>query len=148
MREVQPMQWQFIETPQDGTLMLTWQPLDVMGTTFASDGYIWADAEHRFTSEVRGYVSAARFSGRPGLTTPRPSRSSSKDPVIEQRAKQWRLTAENVTDYSREIPVTDYQTPTLACGSRTTRKPPLETTFLPRPSPFHRLCRRKSSKED
>ncbi|KIW59600.1 hypothetical protein PV05_04039 [Exophiala xenobiotica] len=56
VREVQPMQWQFIETPQDGTLMLTWQPLDVMATTFASDGYIWADAEHRFTSEVRGYT--------------------------------------------------------------------------------------------
>jgi hypothetical protein len=60
VREVQPMQWQFIETPQDGTLMLTWQPLDLMATTFASDGYIWADAEHRFTSEVRGYVSTTR----------------------------------------------------------------------------------------
>lgn len=57
MREIQPVQWQMIETPQDGTLMLTWQPNEALGTTFASDGYIWADAEHRFTSEVRGYVS-------------------------------------------------------------------------------------------
>ncbi|KIW10870.1 hypothetical protein PV08_10169 [Exophiala spinifera] len=56
VREIQPVQWQMIETPQDGTLMLTWQPSEALGTTFASDGYIWADAEHRFTSEVRGYT--------------------------------------------------------------------------------------------
>ncbi|KAK6367307.1 hypothetical protein LTS17_010232 [Exophiala oligosperma] len=56
VREIQPVQWQMIETPQDGTLMLTWQPNEALGTTFASDGYIWADAEHRFTSEVRGYT--------------------------------------------------------------------------------------------
>ncbi|KIX03647.1 uncharacterized protein Z518_07200 [Rhinocladiella mackenziei CBS 650.93] len=56
VRDLQPMQWQFIETPPDGTLMLTWQPLDYLGTTFASDGFIWADQEHVFKSEVRGYT--------------------------------------------------------------------------------------------
>jgi len=56
VRDLQPMQWQMIEAPADGTLMLTWQPLEYIGTTFASDGYIWADAEHVFKSEVRGYV--------------------------------------------------------------------------------------------
>lgn len=50
-----------IETPADGTLMLTWQPLEYLGTNFASDGFIWADAEHVFKSEVRGYVGDLPF---------------------------------------------------------------------------------------
>ncbi|EXJ93184.1 hypothetical protein A1O3_01741 [Capronia epimyces CBS 606.96] len=56
VRDLQPVQWQFVETPPDGTLMLTWQPLEYLGTNFASDGYVWADAEHVFKSEVRGYT--------------------------------------------------------------------------------------------
>lgn len=56
VRELQPMQWQFLEPPQDGTLMLTWQPLEYLNTNFASDGYIWADVEVSFKQEVRGYV--------------------------------------------------------------------------------------------
>lgn len=50
------MQWQFLDSPQDGTLVLTWQPLEYLNTNFASDGYIWADVEVSFKSEVRGYV--------------------------------------------------------------------------------------------
>ncbi|KAI1609912.1 hypothetical protein EDD36DRAFT_498722 [Exophiala viscosa] len=56
VRDLQPVQWQFIDTPQDGMLMLTWQPLEYLGTAFASDGFVWADAEHVFKSEVRGYT--------------------------------------------------------------------------------------------
>lgn len=55
VRDVQPVQWQFLDGPQDGSLFLTWQPLEYLGTTFASDGYVWADAEQPFTSEVQGY---------------------------------------------------------------------------------------------
>lgn len=56
VRELQPMQWQFIDTPQDGTLLLSWQPLEYLSTTFSSDGFVWADVEASFKSEVRGYV--------------------------------------------------------------------------------------------
>jgi hypothetical protein len=56
VRDLQPMQWQFIDTPTDGTMILEWQPLEYLGTSPASDGFIWADAEHVFKSEVRGYV--------------------------------------------------------------------------------------------
>ncbi|KAL4797685.1 hypothetical protein BDV19DRAFT_358499 [Aspergillus venezuelensis] len=56
VREAQPMHWTFLDGPQDGTVMLTWQSLNHMGTNFASDGYVWADAEQAFTFEVRGYV--------------------------------------------------------------------------------------------
>jgi hypothetical protein len=36
--------------------MLVWQPPQ-MGTSAASDGYVWADPETAFRSEARGYVS-------------------------------------------------------------------------------------------
>ncbi len=56
VRDLQPMQWQFLDAPTDGTLMLTWQPLEHSATHFASDGYIYGDAEQSFKSDVRGYV--------------------------------------------------------------------------------------------
>lgn len=56
VRDVQPMHWQFLDTPQDGTMMLTWQPLEYLATNFASDGYIWADVEVVFKTELKGYV--------------------------------------------------------------------------------------------
>lgn len=56
VRELQPMHWTFIDGPPDGTVMLTWQPLNHLGTNFASDGYVWADVEQSFTFEARGYV--------------------------------------------------------------------------------------------
>ncbi|KAL4752758.1 hypothetical protein BDW72DRAFT_170505 [Aspergillus terricola var. indicus] len=56
VREAHPMHWTFLDGPQDGTVMLTWQPLNHLGTNFASDGYVWADVEQAFTFEARGYV--------------------------------------------------------------------------------------------
>ncbi|KAB8270650.1 hypothetical protein BDV30DRAFT_214876 [Aspergillus minisclerotigenes] len=56
VREAQPMHWTFLDGPQDGTVMLTWQPLNHLGTNFASDGYVWADVEQAFTFEARGYL--------------------------------------------------------------------------------------------
>ncbi|BDD61085.1 hypothetical protein MAP00_006159 [Monascus purpureus] len=56
VRELQPMHWTFIDGPPDGTVMLTWQPLNHLGTNFASDGYVWADVEQSFTFEARGYT--------------------------------------------------------------------------------------------
>lgn len=55
MREVAPVQWQYLDGPPDGSMFLVWQPLE-MQTNFASDGYVWSDAETPFNSEVRGYV--------------------------------------------------------------------------------------------
>ena len=55
-RELQPMHWTFIDGPPDGSVMLTWQPLNYLGTNFASDGYVWADVEQAFSFEARGYV--------------------------------------------------------------------------------------------
>ncbi|RAH49021.1 uncharacterized protein BO95DRAFT_406943 [Aspergillus brunneoviolaceus CBS 621.78] len=56
VREQQPMHWTFLDAPQDGSVMLTWQPLNQLGTNFASDGYVWADVEQAFTFDARGYT--------------------------------------------------------------------------------------------
>lgn len=53
------MHWTFLDGPQDGTVMMTWQPLAHLGNNFASDGYVWADAEQAFTFESRGYVRSS-----------------------------------------------------------------------------------------
>ncbi|KAL8780002.1 MAG: hypothetical protein Q9203_001131 [Teloschistes exilis] len=54
--DAKPMVWMFIDNPPDGMTMLLWQPLAKLGTEFASDGYIWADAEQAFSSQVKGYT--------------------------------------------------------------------------------------------
>lgn len=53
---VKSMVWMFVETPRDGMSMLVWQPLARLGTDFASDGYIWADPEQAFSSQMKGYT--------------------------------------------------------------------------------------------
>lgn len=47
--------WSMIEPPPPGSLMLSWHP-PAMGTSCASDGYVWADAENVHTVDVKGYV--------------------------------------------------------------------------------------------
>lgn len=56
VHDLQPVVWKFLEAPPDGTVLLVWQPLDYLGANFASDGYVWGDAEHAFNSEHNGYV--------------------------------------------------------------------------------------------
>lgn len=40
-RDTAPFFWTYLDCPRDGQIMLTWQPLQRLGTNFASDGYIW-----------------------------------------------------------------------------------------------------------
>ena len=56
------MTWTYLQGPSDGTVFLEWQPASQRQSRFASDGYVWADAESAFTMDVRGYVSALSMS--------------------------------------------------------------------------------------
>lgn len=56
IRENAGVSWMFLDAPADNSVMLVWQPPS-MGKQYASDGYIWADAETAYTLEPRGYVS-------------------------------------------------------------------------------------------
>ncbi|KAL8963962.1 MAG: hypothetical protein Q9183_004811, partial [Haloplaca sp. 2 TL-2023] len=53
---VKPMVWMFIDCPGDGVMMLCWQPLAKRNIEFASDGYVWLDAESAFSSQTNGYT--------------------------------------------------------------------------------------------
>ncbi|KAL6710581.1 hypothetical protein ACN47E_008629 [Coniothyrium glycines] len=56
VRDTSPVSWNYFSTPPpDGSILLAWQP-PRMGTHFASDGMIWADAEQAFDMNVRGYT--------------------------------------------------------------------------------------------
>lgn len=51
-RDQAPFCWTYIDRPASGTIILTWQPLSILGTEFASDGFIWAPVETAFQMEV------------------------------------------------------------------------------------------------
>lgn len=55
VRDGFPMQWQYIQPPDDGVMFLTWQPPS-RNLSFPSDGYVWLDAERGFEKEIHGYV--------------------------------------------------------------------------------------------
>ncbi|CAK7272637.1 hypothetical protein SEPCBS57363_005230 [Sporothrix epigloea] len=52
-RDGAPFFWTFLDAPQNGSVILTWQPLQRMGTDFASDGYIWPRGETYYQHEIR-----------------------------------------------------------------------------------------------
>ncbi|KAK7187359.1 hypothetical protein DPSP01_002487 [Paraphaeosphaeria sporulosa] len=54
-RNAAPVAWTFFaQPPPDGTALLMWQP-PRMGTHFASDGLIWADAELSYEMNLNGF---------------------------------------------------------------------------------------------
>lgn len=61
-RDKSPFFWTYLDRPENGTIMLTWQPLQQMGVNFASDGFIWPPAEQHFTSEVGNGVVCSSHS--------------------------------------------------------------------------------------
>ena len=67
VKEVAPMTWTYLQGPADGTVFMEWQPTGgglggasggQRPSRFASDGFVWADAENTFTLDFKGYVSA------------------------------------------------------------------------------------------
>lgn len=59
------MTWTYVQSPADGTVFMEWLPAGMAGgqiqARFASDGFVWADAERTFTMDVKGYVSVASW---------------------------------------------------------------------------------------
>ncbi|KAI1197947.1 hypothetical protein F5X97DRAFT_333669 [Nemania serpens] len=51
-RDTAPFFWTYIDKPENGQIFLTWQPLQLMHTQFASDGFVWPPQEAYFTQEV------------------------------------------------------------------------------------------------
>ena len=51
-RDTAPFFWTYLDRPQNVTIFLTWQPLQFLGTNFASDGYIWPPQESYYQQDV------------------------------------------------------------------------------------------------
>ena len=59
VKEQRPVVWQYLTPPQDGTILLAWQPTAQVGQIYATDGYIWAEPENVFTHQYNDYVLMA-----------------------------------------------------------------------------------------
>lgn len=60
-RDTAPFFWTYVDTPQDGTIFLTWQPLQRLGTEFSTDGYIWAGQETYYHQPVGDGLVSTQF---------------------------------------------------------------------------------------
>ncbi|KAM3434641.1 hypothetical protein MY4824_005320 [Beauveria thailandica] len=45
--------WGYLDKPQDGQTFLTWQPLQRLGTNFATDGFVWSPPEEIYKHDLR-----------------------------------------------------------------------------------------------
>ncbi|KAH7171208.1 hypothetical protein EDB81DRAFT_635780 [Dactylonectria macrodidyma] len=51
-RDRAPFFWTYLDKPTDGTILLTWQPLQRLGTNFATDGFVWAPPEQIYKHDL------------------------------------------------------------------------------------------------
>ncbi|KAG6008917.1 hypothetical protein E4U43_000085 [Claviceps pusilla] len=51
-RDRAPFFWTILDKPTDGTIYLTWQPLQRLATNFATDGFVWAPPEQVYKNDL------------------------------------------------------------------------------------------------
>lgn len=51
-RDRAPFFWTYLDKPADGTILLTWQPLQRLSTNFATDGFVWAPPEQVYKQDL------------------------------------------------------------------------------------------------
>ncbi|KAF4979035.1 hypothetical protein FZEAL_4710 [Fusarium zealandicum] len=51
-RDRAPFFWTYLDKPTDGTILLTWQPLQRLGSNFATDGFVWAPPEQLYKHDL------------------------------------------------------------------------------------------------
>ena len=54
VRDTAPFYWTYLDCPADGTILLTWQPLEASGVQYATDGYTWPPMEQPFQIQIDG----------------------------------------------------------------------------------------------
>lgn len=55
-----PFFWTYLNQPNPGSVILTWQPVTKLGVHFASDGYVWAPEQYHRQDLGNGLVSTCR----------------------------------------------------------------------------------------
>ncbi|KAI0022411.1 DUF1750-domain-containing protein [Xylariomycetidae sp. FL0641] len=66
-RDTAPFFWSYLDRPENGQIFLTWQPLNQLGTSFASDGYVWPPQEQYFQQEVGNGVILEMYYHKAGF---------------------------------------------------------------------------------
>lgn len=51
-RDKSPFFWTYLDKPVDGTILMTWQPSQRMGSNFSTDGFIWAPPEQMYKHDL------------------------------------------------------------------------------------------------
>lgn len=137
VRDTSPVAWTFLSAPpQDGTVILTWQP-PRMGTMFASDGMVWADAETAYDMNVRGYVCISGYHCRFNDLIPHRLSKSLSTTVAT-------TTLTNHTRCMRAIVIESPQAlvPSIPTSGLSTTNPPIhKAECLPHKYPFHERSR-------
>ncbi|KAK7924508.1 hypothetical protein PG985_006562 [Apiospora marii] len=87
-RDKAPFFWTYLDRPENGYITLTWQPLQLMGTNFSSDGYIWPPQEQYFTQEVGNGVILEMYYHRAGYAL--------GEPIATHSRRRFRLIPPNV----------------------------------------------------
>ncbi|KAI0458797.1 hypothetical protein F5B21DRAFT_406391 [Xylaria acuta] len=77
-RDSAAFSWTYIDKPENGQIFLTWQPLQLMGTHFASDGFIWPPQEAYFTQEVGNGVILEMYYHKAGYASGEPLATHSR----------------------------------------------------------------------
>ncbi|KAI1430324.1 hypothetical protein F5Y12DRAFT_709337 [Xylaria sp. FL1777] len=77
-RDTAPFFWTYIEKPENGQIFLAWQPLQLMGTHFASDGFIWPPQEAYYTHEVGNGVILEMYYHKAGYAVGEPFATHSR----------------------------------------------------------------------
>ncbi|KAH8814868.1 hypothetical protein F5884DRAFT_828301 [Xylogone sp. PMI_703] len=81
-RDQSPFYWTYLDRPADGTVLLTWQSMN-LGTDFASDGYIWSPGETAFQMEVAGGYTLEMYQHKTGY--------GPGEPIATHTRRRYRL---------------------------------------------------------
>ncbi|KAH7031346.1 uncharacterized protein B0I36DRAFT_363051 [Microdochium trichocladiopsis] len=66
-RDTAPFYWTYIDKPENGSIFLTWQPLQQMNVQLASDGYVWPPQETYYQQEVGNGVILEMYLQKAGF---------------------------------------------------------------------------------
>ncbi|KAJ4396846.1 hypothetical protein N0V93_001068 [Gnomoniopsis smithogilvyi] len=133
-RDTAPFFWTYLDCPRDGQIMLTWQPLQRLGTNFASDGYIWPGPDEFQRLDLKNGLVLESFSQRIGY---RPG-----EEVAAHARTRFRLVPANNAQPSPNTPQVDATLWLVHYGPSQQVMP---VQMLPIPAPMHGIMNARST---
>ncbi|CAN8098746.1 unnamed protein product [Discula destructiva] len=133
-RDTAPFFWTYLDCPRDGQVMLTWQPLQRLGTNFASDGYIWPGPDEFQRLDLKNGLVLEAFSQRIGY---RPG-----EDVAAHARTRFRLVPSTTQAPAPHTPQVDATLWLVHYGPAQQAMP---IQMLPIPAPMHSIMSMRSA---